>query len=54
MSQLVLKPFNTTTRRYAAGDSLPPDADLAPHTLADLRQRHFVGDKPAARPAKGK
>lgn len=48
----VLKPFNTHLRRFAIGDKVPADADLSPHAIGELRQRHFVGDHPPGEVAK--
>lgn len=52
MSNTVLKPFNTHLRRFAIGDKVPADADLSPHAIGELRQRHFVGDHPPGEVAK--
>lgn len=42
----VLKPFNTATQRFKAGDEIPADADLTPHTLKGLSGRFIEADRP--------
>lgn len=46
MSTIVLKPFRTTTQRFAAGAPVTEADNLAPFTLGDLKERGFVGDPP--------
>ncbi|TPJ60824.1 hypothetical protein [Mesorhizobium sp. B2-6-1] len=44
----VLKPFNSTSRRYAVGDPVRETDDLSPHSFEDLKARKFIGTpKPA-------
>lgn len=38
----VLKPFNTRLQRFAAGDDVPDDADLSPHTVVTLTDLGFL------------
>ena len=47
---IVLKPFTSHNRRFAAGAEVSAADDIAPHTLANLQARGFVGDPNA--PAK--
>ncbi|MGB3898351.1 MAG: hypothetical protein WA973_07325 [Mesorhizobium sp.] len=46
----VLKPFNTRTRRIAAGETITEADDLSPHTIDSLVAGKFIGapEKPTA------
>ncbi|WP_454917309.1 hypothetical protein [Xanthobacter sediminis] len=47
MTTIVLKPFNTARRRFAAGAPVTEADDLAPFTFSDLKARNFIGAPPA-------
>lgn len=45
MSNLVAKPFNSTTQRFVEGQPVSILDDLAPHTFEDLKARGFITSK---------
>lgn len=50
MSTIVLKPFRTTTQRFAAGAPVTEADNLAPFTFDHLKKKGFIGAPP--KPAK--
>lgn len=46
---IVLKPFNSTLRRFKAGDHVSENDDLSPHSFAGLTVRKFIGDPKASK-----
>jgi hypothetical protein len=49
----VLKPFNTRLQRFKAGDDVPDDADLSPHTAEGLVGR-FIEAPPTPKAGRAK
>lgn len=54
MSLTVKKPFNSALQRFKAGDDIPDDANLFPHTAESLAAGGFIATPPSAKPAKSK
>ncbi|TIU02334.1 MAG: hypothetical protein E5W43_00900 [Mesorhizobium sp.] len=52
MSLTVKKPFNTALQRFKAGDEIPDDTELFPHTAESLASGGFVGNPPKSSKAK--
>ena len=51
----VLKAFNTRVQRFAAGDEVPDNTDLSPHTVDGLTTQGFLqAPQPAPKPTKSK
>lgn len=42
--EVVLKPFNSATRRFGEGDVVHADDDFAPLIYGDLKKGHFIGE----------
>lgn len=42
MSLIVAKPFNTHLQRFREDDPVAESADLAPHSMGDLKKRKFI------------
>lgn len=51
MSLRVLKPFNSQTRRFKAGDELPDNEDLSPHTFEGAKAAGLIVWAPVQKPA---
>lgn len=47
----VLKPFNSTTRRFNVGDELPDNEDLSPHTFEGAKAAGLIAWAPVPKVA---